>query len=174
VNDRYLGGFVLVLFLTMLAAVRLRPADQKAAGYVAAAVFATMMLSTLDLTVRYATHHLVNEGAGPNSTMDDVAAAEQLSRLGARSGDKVAVVSAGGPGIYWARLAKLRIVAEVGRGTPTEDFWELSDETRQRVYDALAGTNSRMVVARCPPKRVEGWQQVPGSSLCVLWLHEGR
>ena len=55
VEDRFLGGFVLVLFLTLLAAVRLRPADQKSASYVALAVFITMALSIADLTIRYAT-----------------------------------------------------------------------------------------------------------------------
>ncbi|MFZ0318269.1 MAG: hypothetical protein WAL56_04010 [Candidatus Sulfotelmatobacter sp.] len=172
VNDRYLGGFVLLLFLAILAAVRLRPADQRCAAYVAVAVFITMTLSTLDLTVRYVTHHLVNSGAGPNSTMEDLAAAEQLIHSGTRPGDKVAVVSDDGPGIYWARLAKLRIVAEVGRGGATENFWDLPDERKHRVYDALATARARLVVARCPAKTVEGWEQISGTSTCVFWLQK--
>ena len=79
--------------------------------------------------------------------MEDLAAAEQLIHSGTRPGDKVAVVSDDGPGIYWARLAKLRIVAEVGRGGATENFWDLPDERKHRVYDAL-GHRSREAGSR--------------------------
>jgi hypothetical protein len=174
VNDRYLGGFVLLLFLAVLVAVRLRPTDQRCAAYVVVAVFVTMSLSTLDLTVRYATHHLINSGAGPNSTMEDLATADQLTRWGTRPGDKVAVVSDGGPGIYWARLAKLRIVAEADGDGENKNFWSLSDETKHRAYHALASAHAGLVVARCPPKAVEGWEQISGTGNCVFWLNEQR
>ena len=173
VNDRYLGGFVLLLFLVLLAAVRFHPVDRNYAGYVAIAVFITMAMGTLDLTVRYATHHLVNAGAGPNSTIEDVTAAEQLALWGARPGDKVAVIGES-TGTYWARLAKLRIVAEVGGAKITEGFWELPHETRLRVYGALSSAHARLVVARCPPKSVDGWEQVAGTSNCFLRLQEKR
>jgi hypothetical protein len=173
VNDRYLGGFVLVLFMVILAAVRVRPEDRKVAAYVAIAVFITMALWTVDLTVRYATHHLVNAGAGPNSTVEDIVAAEELERMGTRPGDKVAVIGdAAGP--YWARLAKLRIIAEVGVGGQTEKFWKLPQETKVRVYGALASTHARIAVARCPAESVADWVRVPGTVDCVFWLGEKR
>ncbi len=171
VNDRYLGGFVLMLFLTLLAAVRLRPTDQRCAGYVAIAVFATMMVSSLDLTVRYATHHLVNAGAGPNSTADQISIAEGLTQLGARPGDKVAVL-ADGSGVYWARLAKLRVIAQVGRGGETGTFWELSDETKDRIYRALSSAHAEIVVGECPQTAVAGWTQITKTKTCARWLGE--
>jgi hypothetical protein len=169
VNDRYLGGFVLMLFLALLAAVRLRPTDQRCAGYVAIAVFATMMVSTLDLTVRYATHHLVNPGAGPNSTVDQIAIAEGLAHQGARPGDKIAVL-ADGSGTYWARLAKLRVIAQVGRGGESETFWQLSDEIKDRVYRALSSAHAEIVVGQCPQNKVAGWTQIGSTSTCAHWL----
>ena len=107
VEDRFLAGFVVVLFLTSIAAVRLRHDDQRSAGYVALAVFITIALGTGDVTLRYATHHLAIPGSGPNSAWQDVLAAEQLQKMGARAGDKVAVIG-DGTGAYWARLAKLQ------------------------------------------------------------------
>ena len=115
-----MGGFVLVLFLTLIAAVRLRPDVQKdvhedarkAGACVAVAVFLVMALGTADYTVRVLTNHLAIAGSGPNSTWQDLVAAQELRRMGAQPGDKVAVIG-DGASAYWARLGKLRIVAEI-------------------------------------------------------------
>jgi len=171
VEERFLGGFVVVLFLALLAAARLRPTDQRNAGYVAIAVFITMMLSTADLTVRYATHHLAIPGSGPNSTWQDVTAAEQLQKMGARAGDKVAVIG-DGTGAYWARLAKLRIVAEVmGASHGSAQFWGSSEETKERVYAAFAQAGASLAVASCPSPAAKGWQPIPGTDYCAFPLH---
>lgn len=171
VEDRFLGGFVLVLFLTLLAVVRLGAADQKSAGYVAIAVFITMALGTADLTLRYATHHLAIPGSGPNSAWQDVVAAEQLQKVGARQGDKVAVIG-DGTGAYWARLAKLKIVAEVmGANHGAAQFWESSEETKEKVYAAFASAGASLAVASCPSPAANGWQAIPGTDYRVLPLH---
>jgi hypothetical protein len=176
VESRYLAGAVVILFLTLFAAVRLRPADQKSAGYVAIAVFITMALGTADLTVRYATHRLAIPGSGPDSAWQDVLAAEQLQKMGARPGDKVAVIG-DGTGAYWARLAKLRIVAEVmGANHGSAQFWSSSEEAKERVYAAFAGAGASLVVASCPAHAGNGWrgllwQPISETDYCVLPLH---
>ena len=170
VEDRFLGGFVLILFVTLLAAVRLRASDQKSAGYVAIAVFIAMALGTADLTVRYATQHLAIPGSGPNSAWQDVLAAEHLQKMGARSGDRVAVIG-DGTGAYWARLAKLRIVAEVmGANHGSAEFWGSSQETKDRVYSAFTGAGAVLTVAACPASTRDGWQPIEGTNYCVLKL----
>ena len=115
-NDRYLGGFVLGLFLTLIAAVRLRPDVQKSGACVAFAVALVMALGTADYTVRVVTNHMAIPGAGPDSAWQDVVAAEQLRRIGARPGDKVAVI-ADGTGVFWARLGSSR--SSLRSWTPT-------------------------------------------------------
>jgi len=94
-EDRFLGGSVLVLFLTLLAAARFRPEVQKAVAYIAFAVFLVMALGTADYTVRVAMNHMAIPGTGPESAWQDVVAAEQLRRMGAQPGDKVAVIADG-------------------------------------------------------------------------------
>jgi hypothetical protein len=171
VEGRFLGGFVVVLFLTLLAAARLRPADQKSAGYVAIAVFITLALGTADITIRYATHHLAIPGSGPDSAWLDVLTAEQLQKMGTRPGDRVAVIG-DGTGAYWARLAKLRIVAEImGANHGAAQFWESSENTKQKVYAAFADAGASLVVASCPARGANGWQSIPGTDHCVLPLH---
>lgn len=172
-NDRYLGGFLLVLFLLLVAVPRCRPEDQRSAVYVALAVFCVMAIGTADYTVRMITNHYAIPGNGPTSAWQDVVAAEQLWRMGAQPGDKVAVIGEG-TGAYWARLAKLRIVAEVmGANHGYSKFWDARGEVQQDVYAKFAQAHAKLVVSSCPlcPAGVpDGWQQVEGTSYCVRRL----
>lgn len=172
-NDRYLGGFVLMLFLTLLGAVRLRLAPQKFAAKVILAVFVTMTLATADYSVRVATNHFAIPGNGPNSTIPDVTAAVELRRMGLRPGDKVAVIM-NGTGAYWAHLAKLRIVAEImDTGHGSKEFWDASEEVQQEAYDLFAKAHAKLVVTTCPvtPSIPTGWDQMPGTPYCLHLLN---
>ncbi len=167
-NDRYLGGFVLVLFLVLLAVVRLRPENQKAAGYVAMAVFCTMMLASADYNVRLATHHFAIPGNGPNSTLGDLAAAEHLSQMGLKPGDKVGIIM-NGTTAYWAHLAKLRIVAEIMDGPEQHEFWDAPTAVQHEVFDRFASAHAKAVVTRCASAvNMRGqWEPVADTQYCV-------
>ncbi len=176
-NDRYLGGYLLVLFVLLIAATQIRPQDRKTAIYVVFAVFVVSALDTADYTVRIVTGHYAIPGVGPNSTSQDVAAAEQLWHMGIEPGDKVGVI-ADGTGAYWARLAKLRIVAEImNMNHGVSEFWNSPPETRQNVYRVFAQTHARVIVASCPPTPPEipdGWQHLDGTPYCVFSLRTGE
>ena len=167
-NDRYLGGFILVLFLVLLAAARFRPENQKAAGYVAMAVFCTMMLASLDYNLRLATHHFAILGNGPNSTLADLAAVEQLQQMGLRPGDKVGIIM-NGTNAYWAHLAKLRIVAEIMDGPEQHEFWDAPRAVQNEVFDRFAGAHAKAVVTRCASvvSMPGEWERVGDSQYCV-------
>jgi hypothetical protein len=172
-HDRHLGGFVLLLFLTLIAAVRLRPDVeknlQKSGTYVAAAVFLVMALGTADYTIRVLTNHLAIAGSGPNSTWQDLVAANELRRMGARPGDKVAVIG-DGASAYWARLGKLRIVAEImDTNQDSEQFWDAPKEVQQSVYHMMAQARAKLVVTTCPPcpPATVDWKQIASTPYCV-------
>lgn len=169
-NDRYLGGPVMVLFLTSIAAVRLSRSVQKSVACVAVAVFLVMALGTADYTVRVAMNHMAIPGTGPESAWRDVVAAEHLRRMGAQPGDKVAVI-ADGTGAYWARLGKLRIVAEImDANHGSREFWDAPQEVRQQVYAIFARAQAKLVVTSCPPcppGTPTGWEQIAGTPYCV-------
>ena len=173
-NDRYVGGYVLVLFLALIAAGRFRPESQRTASCVALVVSAVMMISTLDYTVRIVTNHLAIPGVGPDSRLQDVIAAEQLDRMGLHAGDKVAVIG-DGTGAYWARLGKLRIVAEImGANHGSKEFWDAPIEVQQPVYETFGRTRARAVVSTCPLSQSgppAGWEKLSGTSYCVRRLH---
>lgn len=169
-NDRYLGGFVLVLFLLPLWAGQFLSQQKRAVTAISVAVFAVMALSTADYTLRVLTNHYAIPGVGPNSTLEDVTAAEQLWHLGLHPGDKVAVIG-DGTGAYWARLAKLRIVAEImGMNHGSREFWNSPLEVKKDVFRAFAQAHAGNVIAACPaypPGVPEGWQPLPGTPYCI-------
>jgi hypothetical protein len=110
-----------------------------------------MVLATADYTFRVAMNHMAIPGTGPDSALQDVVAAEQLRRLGARPGDKVTVI-ADGTGAYWARLGRLRIVAEImDSNHGSREFWDAPEEVRQQVYDTFARARAKLVVTSGPP-----------------------
>lgn len=172
-NDRYLGGFVLVLFLAAFAAVRIRPELQKSAQIVAVAVFITMMSATADYTVRILTHHMAIPGVGPNSTLMDITTAQQLALMSVTPGMKVGIIG-DGTGAYWARLAKVKIVAEImGMGHGPREFWNSSADVQQQVYRLFRQAHAEIIVTECPAGTQaipDGWTLLPGTSYCVKRL----
>jgi hypothetical protein len=59
---------------------------------------------------------------------------------------KVAFIGYGSDA-YWARLAKLRIVAEImDANNGSKEFWIAPEEVKQNVYGVLAQTSAKLVV----------------------------
>ena len=88
------------------------------------------------------------------------AIAEQLAREGIGSGNRVARIGEG-PGTYWARLAGLRLMAEI----PADDeFWRASPDNQAALLQHLAASGALAVVAdgRQSP-RPPGWIRVAGA-----------
>jgi hypothetical protein len=172
-NDRYLGGFVLVFFLALLAAVRLRPEDQRSARILVAVTFVMMMMSTGDYTVRVFLHHMAISGNGPNSTVQDITAAEELRKMGLAAGTKVAIIG-DGTGAYWAHLGEFRIVAEImGTNHGPREFWDSSFDVQQQVYKACQSARAKLIVTSCPSWTLrvpEGWGPIPGTPYCMHTL----
>jgi hypothetical protein len=78
----------------------------------------------------------------------------------------------------WARLARIRIVAEiphniydvsVGTPLPTEvdRFWKADDGIKWAVLRALSETGAKITVARGAPSVPRGWQQIAGTHYVV-------
>jgi hypothetical protein len=64
-------------------------------------------------------------------------------------GDKVAVIGYGF-GSFWARLARVQIVAEM-LGWQADDFWLGDPALQSEVVQAFAGTGARAIVAEKVP-----------------------
>lgn len=166
-NDRYLGGFLLVFFLALLAAPLLPAEDKRTVAYLSVTTFFLTAIGTADYTARIVTHHEAIPGVGPNSTIQDTLTARQLWRLGLRPDDRVAVIG-NGTGAYWAHLGRLRIVAEImDTGHGSREFWNSSPAVKQKVYEAFAAAHATRVVGICPADASADWQRLPGTPYFV-------
>ena len=98
-------------------------------------------------TAKYAVSEVI--AIRSNRENVDWQVAQALRDAGLQPGDAIAGLS-GAAESHWARLAGVRIVAEIPLGD--EDiFWESSPEAKQKVFRILAGTGSKMVVTKFAP-----------------------
>jgi len=91
--------------------------------------------------------------------------------MGLEKGDRVGVVGYAFDS-YWARLARVKIVAEMP-GWDADELWFGDEATRESIVAAFAGAGVRAVVAERVPRyaRLRGWQQV-GRTSC--WIRQIR
>ncbi len=170
VEPRFLGGFVVLLFLSVLAASSFRATELRAVCYLAVVLLVVMSIEAADTAYRFTTLRLAVPGNGPVPATDHVVVADYLRALGLGSGDPVAVIG-DGTGAYWASLAHLRIVGEVmGADHNALRFWESPPQTRMAVLKAFQATGAKVVLAEGPPASPQGWRQIADTRWYILPL----
>jgi len=103
-----------------------------------------------------------------------VRVAERLRTMGIEPGDHVALIGYGFGEEYWARLEKVRIVAEVPNletGDSTDAYWNSSPETERAVLNVLKSTGAKAVIADTPPSVLPlGWVQIGNTGHAVYFF----
>jgi hypothetical protein len=163
VEPRYIGAFVVLLCLGLLAGVRLP--DGRLSRWLMAAVALAVAATFLTALGVCAAGDVRERGerdpAGPPAGAGPWRVAEGLRQMGVQAGDEVAVIGSGLEASRWARLARVRIIAELPE-REQEKFWEADRVTQARVMEAFAATGARVVVATraagCDP--APGWRRV--------------
>jgi len=181
VEYRYVSSFVVLGWAAVLAGVRLpgSSASKTIIHYVSVTSLAAMLLTigagALPAVRQTAVDLRLRTDAAPHRQWQ---VADQLLEMGLRPGDKVAHVGqALKSWSYWARLAGVRIIAEL---RPDDSFWLADDATRARVMEAFASTGARAVIARrratderpfrLPVDFAPGWQPVGKTGHYVHFL----
>ena len=169
VEMRYIGSFVVVFWVTLLAAIRLPDSPQVAR--LARVLTAIPIVSLLAIALLSTAHYLRADVRQVDETNQRVA--QWLSRNGTRPGDWVALIGFGREA-YWARLAGLRIVAEM----PIENsarFWGADSALRSQVTGAFARTGAKILVAeKVPPSApLAGWTRIDQTNYYAYCLQEG-
>ena len=95
-------------------------------------------------------------------------------RSGVRAGDSIAVIG-DGMFAYWARLARVRVVAEIPSAASTE-FWATPPDGKRRVLEKLRGAGAVALVASGVPAGggAEHWRVHDNGRVSVLSLGESR
>jgi hypothetical protein len=164
-ETRFIGAFLVMIFLGLLSAVSMPQSNE-----VRRLGRALMAGASLVLALRVAVPVAYGVILSPATVNIDYEIANSLDRMGLRAGDRVGTLGWAFDS-YWARLARVRIVAE----TPGPDvltFWSETPETRRSVYDTFRKAGVRVIVAEWVPMTpaAEGWQAIRPGGPYAYWL----
>jgi hypothetical protein len=162
-ESRYVAPFVVILWIALFAATRLRKYDggelQRFGRY---AVTVTVLVASLVL-LRGAASDVYSILRPRSSEQFEVAKA--LQNMAIAPGQRVSLIGTSRDSFYWARLADLRIISIV----PNEDvgqYWFGSLDTQRRVHSQFAETGAIAIITDaipCAASRL-GWEQIGQTS----------
>lgn len=118
---------------------------------------------------------MLEEYRQDNLSSQTVTVAEDLRTSGIEPGDPIAVIGYGNHAAYWARLGRLKIVAEVphlsGMGDSATAFWNSGPESEKAVLNILKGTGARAVIAEVHPAALPpGWIPMGDTGRALYFL----
>jgi hypothetical protein len=158
VEGRYVGFFMVLLFLAMLLLVDV---EQRVFRAVSAVVVASLLVATLV--------EVIKQYPARASLPAEWPIAAGLETVGVHNGDRVA--SIGGMIMHsWPRLAQTQVVAEVPQDS-VADFWNATPDTQEHVLDGFRRAGARVLVGSVPDAfKGAGWIRVPGTDTWYLFL----
>ncbi|MEX2150357.1 MAG: hypothetical protein WD793_09070 [Steroidobacteraceae bacterium] len=187
-ESRYVAPFVLLLWAGLLAQLRLPAGEWQqrtvAAGGVILALVVWFNIAALNLEglggmLGYASQRHGPVAAstvtrdlsdGGDKTRQPAIAEALRADFGLEPGTRVAFIGYS-YSAYWARLARLRIIAEV-RPEESGEFWSASAAVRTEVLAAFAAAGAEAVVAEPAGMDVEaeGWEPIAATGYLVKRL----
>ena len=182
VEKRYIGPFVVLVWLSLFSGVRVKENGATSRVFssvvIATIVASLIVITATSLAPAYATARDIiktEDGSAPIYWQ----VADGLTQMGLQPGDQVGFIGTGfAAGSYWARLARLQIVAEITSGSsfaPKEDvekFWYGDDAAKASVIDAFAKSGAKgIVVDRMPPGvALGGWRRIGTTDHYIYFL----
>ncbi len=167
VEDRYVAAFVLLFWAAILSGMRLL--DSKESRRLATCVTLVVVILFAPKILGATASDLI--GSLDRSAHQQWEVAEGLRKMGVQPGDKVATIGSGFKA-YWARLARVSIVAEIPR-EGVDSFWAASPSAQSQVMPIFAKTGAKVVVAEKMPSfvLVSGWQRIGTTDYYRYLLH---
>lgn len=159
VEGRYVGPFMVLLFMSILISVDV---DWRIWRAVSAVVVVSLAVATIV--------ELMKQYPARSALPLEWPIAAALRSNGLRDGDGVASVGTV-IGASWPRLARAHVVAEIPTDSVTE-FWNATPDTQRRLFIALRSAGARVIVGAVPDScsAAVGWTRIPGSRVSFLFL----
>jgi hypothetical protein len=135
-------------------------------------LLANILLFNLDGFTRLYASGESSLGSAATPSAKPLAVARALQELGVKQGDKVGVIGYAYDS-FWARLARVRIVAEMLEAD-ADQFWRGDEALRQSVLEAFANSGVHAVVAEYVPgyAGLGAWHQVENSNYYIYVFRE--
>jgi hypothetical protein len=189
VEPRYIGAFIVILLLGAFMALAAGGSDRtaglvRAIAIVCGIVLVTPFLGRTESPRYYA--YLLNprkapqdpeQTPGASSSAAPWRVAEALREQGLEPGDRLgAAQSANRIDAAVARLARVRIVAEVRPEHPDEGFWRASEPEQRKVVEAMARAGVRAIVSDSlpPPGSDPAWTPLGKTGYFILRPPDSR
>jgi hypothetical protein len=181
-ETRFVGAFLVIVFLGLLLAVRL-PSSEEARQFARALMVGASIVLGLRTTVPIVGEIVVS----PTAVNVDYEIASGLIKMGLHANDRVGTLGWAFH-FYWARLAHVRIVAEMPPIYPLRRssliqsirepapiisrFWSDTPEARRSVYNAFRKAGVRVIVTDSVPSTsaADGWLAVRPGGPYAYWL----
>jgi hypothetical protein len=159
VEGRYVGPFMVLLFISMLISVDV---DWRIFRAATAVVVVSLLVATIV--------ELMKQYPARSPLPPEWPIAEGLHANGLHDGDGVAGIGTM-IGLSWPRLARVHVVAEVPMDS-VDAFWNAPPDTQQRVFEAMRRAGATVVVGTVPAQcnSVPGWKKIPGTNSSYLFL----
>lgn len=161
VETRFLGGFVVLFWAAIFSSIRLpdiqwsRRLAECVSVILAIVLMGTIVNSDIPL-FENAARDIVR---GHYSTPDtQVQIAEGIQRAGVQPGDKVGVIGYGF-GAFWARLARVKIVAELP-SEEVEKFAFADQSVRDQVIHSFFKSGAKVAVTENRYASEPGWKRI--------------
>lgn len=160
VEGRYVGPFMVLLFMSMLASVDV---DWRILRAATAIVVVSLLVATIV--------QLMKQYPARSALPPEWPIAAGLHANGLRDGDGVAGIGTT-IGLSWPRLARAHVVAEVPMDS-VDAFWNAPPDTQQRVYEAFRRAGATVVVGTVPAQCESGagWTKIPGTNTSYRFLN---
>lgn len=166
-SPRYIAPFVVLVFAGVFSSVHLL--NSRASKRL---LIGLMTIALIAMGGQLLSHTVVTVKKGVVVKPIDWQVAEDLKQLGVKSGDAIAAIGDADRNAYWARLARVKIVAQVPR---IKDFWRSDTMTRKQVLKAIAKTGAKVVVQQIGtpiPTQEIGWQKLKNSDCYTYFLNK--
>ncbi|MEP0918046.1 hypothetical protein NC981_14560 [Leptolyngbya sp. DQ-M1] len=169
VSSRYVAPFVVLVCMGVLSSVCLRnvrTTQRLIVGLAAAALSA--LAGQLALQTSFSVARIA---IGFQQTPIFAQIAEDLQRLGVKRGDSIAVLGESSVMDDSARLARIRIIAQIPN---VSEFWKSDVASRNRVLQAIEKTGAKVVVQEMDaplPAQATGWQKLKNSNCYVYFFN---
>jgi len=173
VEPRYVAPFLVMVLLGLFPGILL----QNPMGAAKGAAVSTVVIATavMVLTAMLVIYHLAGFPRGEKGEIF-LQVGQSLNRAGVQPGEDVAIIGDSSDGCRWARMARVRIVAQILREDAADFLQVSSPRVQAEVYDAFARAGAKAVVAEETPSSsgFADWQRLGDTHYFVHLLAPGQ
>ena len=177
-EGRYIGAFLVLFWAGLFSSIRIPKSllSQRLMAVAGAILAGCYLLNIVSFNLEGLKRiGVLERSSGKESAQDQspsykpVRLAEAVLEMGLKPGDDIAFIGYSF-GAFFARLARLRVIAEIS-DDQAESFWRADPDRRSAVVEAIRKTGAKAIIAErvTPGLSVDGWRRI-GNSRHFLYL----